>query len=54
MKALKSLIGEIHREGAISAYQHYLVLRAEPEPALADDVNQVRAELAQLIEETSS
>jgi hypothetical protein len=34
--------------GAISAYRHYLVLQAHPEPAVAPRVQRIRAELARL------
>jgi eukaryotic-like serine/threonine-protein kinase len=37
--------------GAIRAYQHYLALRPNPEPAVKPEVEQVRAELAQLVGE---
>jgi tRNA A-37 threonylcarbamoyl transferase component Bud32/tetratricopeptide (TPR) repeat protein len=46
---LAALTGD--RPGAIRAYQHYLALRADPEPALRPQVEQVRAELAQLLKE---
>ncbi|UCC84558.1 MAG: hypothetical protein JSW46_06425 [Gemmatimonadota bacterium] len=46
---LAALTGD--RGGAIRAYQHYLALRAEPEPALAADVDAVRAELGRLLAE---
>jgi serine/threonine-protein kinase len=46
---LAELTGD--RAGAIRAYQHYLVLRADPEPALRPRVEQVRAQLAQLLNE---
>jgi serine/threonine-protein kinase len=36
------------RAGAIRAYRHYLLLRANPEPALRPDAGRVRAELARL------
>lgn len=36
------------REGAIRAYRHYLILRANPEPELRAEVDRIRAELAQL------
>jgi hypothetical protein len=45
---LAALTGD--RTGAIRAYQHYLALRADPEPALQAQVDQVRAELAGLLE----
>ncbi|HSG81233.1 MAG TPA: hypothetical protein VLC48_03210 [Gemmatimonadota bacterium] len=44
---LAALLGD--REAAIRAYRHYLALRSDPEPALADEVELVRAELASLI-----
>jgi hypothetical protein len=34
--------------GAISAYQHYLALQSDPEPAVRPKVEAVRAELAKL------
>ena len=37
--------------GAIGAYQHYLALRSNPEPALMPQTEQVRAELARLLAE---
>jgi hypothetical protein len=37
--------------GAIGAYQHYLALRSNPEPALKPGTEQVRAELARLLAE---
>ena len=37
--------------GAIQAYQHYVALRPNPEPAVKPEVEQVRAELAQLVGE---
>jgi len=39
------------REAAIRAYEHYLTLMSDPEPSLQPDVEQVRAELAQLVGE---
>jgi hypothetical protein len=39
------------RVGAIRAYQHYLRLRAHPEPRLQPQVRQVREELARLVGE---
>jgi eukaryotic-like serine/threonine-protein kinase len=39
------------RAGAIQAYQHYLALRRDPEPAVVPRVNEVRAELAKLLAE---
>ncbi len=43
---LAALTGD--REGAISAYRHYLRLRSDPEPSLKPQVAAVRAELARL------
>jgi tetratricopeptide (TPR) repeat protein len=43
---LAALTGD--RPGAIEAYQHYLALRSNPEPALRQAVEAVRAELARL------
>jgi serine/threonine-protein kinase len=43
---LAALTGD--RAGAIKAYQHYLALRSDPEPALRPAVEAVRAELAKL------
>ena len=40
-----------HREAAIQAYQHYLALRYDPEPSVKPEVEQVRADLADLISE---
>jgi len=40
-----------YRDEAIQSYQHYLWLRSDPEPVLADQVEAVRAELAELLEE---
>ena len=37
--------------GAIRAYQHYLALRPNPEPALRPEVERVRAELTALLSE---
>jgi hypothetical protein len=37
--------------GAIAAYRHYLALRSNPEPSLKQDVERVRAELAELLSE---
>src|SRR5438876_7234086 len=36
---------------ATRAYQHYLVLRSDPEPSVKPEVDQVRAELARLLGE---
>jgi hypothetical protein len=44
---LAALTGD--RAGAVRAYQHYLALRSDPEPALSADAEQVRAELAKLL-----
>ncbi len=49
---LAALTGD--REGAIRAYQHYMALRSDPEPALAAEVDRVRAELAELLDEAGS
>jgi len=46
---LAALTGD--RAGATRAYAHYLELRADPEPGLQPRVQQVRAELAQLLAE---
>jgi tetratricopeptide (TPR) repeat protein len=46
---LAALTGD--RAGAIRAYQHYLALRSDPDPALKPEVTQVRAELAGLVGE---
>jgi serine/threonine-protein kinase len=46
---LAALAGE--REAAIGAYQHYLALRPDPEPSVIPEVEQVRADLADLIGE---
>lgn len=43
---LAALTGD--REGAISAYRHYLRLRSDPEPSLRPQVAAVREELARL------
>ena len=43
---LAALTGD--REGAIAAYRHYLILRSDPEPALAEEAGSVRAALAEL------
>ncbi len=40
-----------HREAAIRAYQHYLALRYDPEPSVKPEVEQVRADLANLLGE---
>ncbi len=39
------------REQAIAAYRHYLALRFDPEPRLRDEAEQVRRELAALLQE---
>jgi hypothetical protein len=49
---LAALLGD--RESAIRAYRHYLALRSDPEPALAPEVERVRAELARLVGESAS
>jgi hypothetical protein len=46
---LAALAGE--RVAAIGAYQHYLALRPDPEPSVNPEVQQVRADLADLIGE---
>ncbi len=46
---LAARIGD--REGAISAYRHYLTLRSDPEPAATAEVDRVREELARLLAE---
>jgi serine/threonine-protein kinase len=46
---LAQLTGQ--RDEAIQAYRHYLVLRSDPEAALAGDVTRVRAALAGLLAE---
>ena len=46
---LAALTGD--RKGAIRAYQHYLALRSDPEPALQADANAARAELQRLLRE---
>jgi hypothetical protein len=43
---LAAMVGE--RSAAIRAYQHYLVLRAKPEPSLQPKVDSIRAVLASL------
>lgn len=43
---LAALTGD--REGAISAYRHYLILRSDPEPSLRPQAAAVRAELERL------
>jgi tetratricopeptide (TPR) repeat protein len=40
-----------YRDEAIQSYQHYLRLMSDPEPVLADRVEAVRAELAELLGE---
>ena len=42
------------RAGAVRAYEHYLALRSDPEPALRPEVERVRAELARLVGEGGS
>lgn len=49
---LATLVGD--RDGAIRAYRHYLTLRSDPEPALADETEWVRSELARLTGEADS
>ena len=49
---LAALVGE--RGEAIRAYQHYLALRPDPEPSVKPEVEQVRADLADLIGERAS
>ena len=46
---LAALTGD--REGAIRAYQHYLLLRENPEPPLLAQADQVRKELGRLLAE---
>ena len=48
---LAALVGE--RGEAIRAYQGYLALRPDPEPSVKPEVDQVRADLADLIGERS-
>jgi hypothetical protein len=48
---LAALTGD--RAGAIRAYQDYLALRANPEPAMRPQVERVRTELGQLLSEPS-
>ncbi len=43
---LAALTGD--RPGAVRAWQHYLALRSDPEPALRGDAERARAELAKL------
>jgi hypothetical protein len=40
-----------YRDEAIQSYQHYLWLRSDPEPVLAEQVAAVRIELAELLGE---
>jgi hypothetical protein len=47
---LAALAGD--RDAAIRAYQHYLALRFDPDPSQRADVEQARAELANLVGET--
>ena len=47
---LAAIVGE--REQAIAAYRHYLALRYDPEPALREEAEQLRRELAKLEAET--
>jgi hypothetical protein len=44
---LAALTGD--RLGAVKAYEHYLALRSNPEPAVRPVVDSVRAELARLV-----
>jgi hypothetical protein len=45
---LAAIVGDT--AGAIKAYQHFLALRTKPDPGpLADEVGQVRRELAELV-----
>jgi tetratricopeptide (TPR) repeat protein len=46
---LAVLIGDT--AGAVRAYQHYLALRPDPEPAVRPEVEQVREDLARLVGE---
>jgi hypothetical protein len=39
------------RPSAVRAYQHYLALRADPEPSQKPEVERVRAELGRLVGE---
>jgi tetratricopeptide (TPR) repeat protein len=43
---LAARVGDV--EGALRAYEHYLHLRYEPEPALRDEVERIRAEYERL------
>jgi hypothetical protein len=43
---LAALTGD--RPGAVQAWQHYLALRSDPEPAMRGDAERARAELAKL------
>jgi len=43
---LAAALGDVR--GAVRAYEHYLALRANPEPALVAATDSVRAELARL------
>ena len=49
---LAALMGDT--AGAIRAYQHYLALRPDPEPEVKPEIQEVRAELARLLEEPRS
>ncbi len=40
-----------YRDEAVQSYQHYLRLRSDPEPVLADQVAAVRMELAEFLGE---
>jgi eukaryotic-like serine/threonine-protein kinase len=46
---LAALVGDT--AGAVTAYQHYLALRSDPEPPLRAERDSVRAELARLVGE---
>ena len=48
---LAAIVGE--REQAIAAYRHYLALRYDPEPALREEAERMRRELARLEAETA-
>jgi tetratricopeptide (TPR) repeat protein len=47
---LAALTGD--REGAIAAYDEYLLWRSDPEPSLQAEVDRIRAELSRLVGET--
>jgi TolB-like protein len=42
------------RQGAVRAYEHYLALRSDPEPAVHPEVERVRAELTALVVEAGA